>query len=175
MADPPPKGRRPTKRLKPSRLRNEIRPESTDDERDPQRHTIQVPHNDTIIPETQLGQTEGSDHRSDCGDDMLLSPNSAAVLKRNTVEKVIGPSASAPCAIKLLTKEAFELRGTSQSSPSFSFSFGHARKAQSKTSPTEGGETLPTASQVEAIEAAVGDTENQAIDGMNSLALIRII
>ncbi|KAJ4378000.1 hypothetical protein N0V83_000830 [Neocucurbitaria cava] len=170
MADPPPKGRKPTKRLKPSRLRNEIRPESTDDERDPQRLTIQVPHSDTIIPETQLGQTEGSDHRSDYGDDMLLSPNSAAVLKRNAVKKAIGPSVSAPCAITLLTKEALGLGNTSQPSPSFSFSFGHARKSQSKTTPTEGVESVRTASQAKAVDAAVGDPEGQAIDATNNAA-----
>ncbi|CAO2647639.1 Nn.00g085610.m01.CDS01 [Neocucurbitaria sp. VM-36] len=170
MAELPSKGKQPAKRLKPSRLRNEIRPESTDDERGSVKHIIQEPDSETHIPATQLGQNDGMDHQTDYAEEVLLSPNSAAVLERNAIKKTVGPSAPAPCAIPFLTKESLGLGSNSALSPSLFFAFGQARKASSRTLPTEGAATRHNADQTKAAEIVVEHPEGQARDAGNNIA-----
>jgi hypothetical protein len=173
MAELPEKGRH-AKRHKPSRLRNEIRPESTNDKRDTQKHVVQVPHSDTIVLETQLddnGRFDATDfdlgltNKPDDGE-VPLSPRSAAMLERNTATKKTQPPESTPLTIKLLSKIDFSKRVDSSSVPSFSF--GRPTKASSKTSPNvEIATTQSIAGERSTREQRWNDTSN----GMMSHAL----
>ena len=167
MAELPSKGKQPAKRLKPSRLRNEIRPESTNNEGGSVKLIIQEPDSETLIPETQLGLNDGIDHQTDYGEEVLLSPNSVAVLERNAIKKPTGPLAPAPCAIQFLTKEALGLGSNSALLTSPSFAFGQARKSSSKTLPTEGTATRHSADQTKAAGIVVEHPEGQALDSMH--------
>ncbi|KAF1850209.1 uncharacterized protein K460DRAFT_350291 [Cucurbitaria berberidis CBS 394.84] len=177
MAGLPSKGKQPAKTHKPSRLRNEVRPESTDDERDVEKHNIQVPHSDSVIPDTQLQQDERIDgvghrfdKRSDYGEEVPLSPNSADIIERNAVRKMTEALEPAPFTIKLLTKEGCGSRGTPAPSTSSAFSFGQVRKVHSKTSPKDDQAITDSATQANPTDAAVGHLEGQALDGVWPLA-----
>ena len=166
MAELPSKGKQPVKRHKPSRLRNEIRPESTDDERRSERRTILEPHSDTVIPDTQPEQNERIENQSDYGEEVLLSPNSAAMLERNAVKKTKEPSGPASFAIRLLTKETFGLGASPASSSSPSFSFGQATKVPSKIPPKDETATTQSTTPAKPVDAAIEHTGRQAVDGM---------
>jgi hypothetical protein len=83
MAEPPLKGKQPSMKCKPSRLRNEVNPESTDDERASEFHTVQALDSQVLVPETQLGYPESNETDKKC----LLSPRTAAMIDRNIVSK----------------------------------------------------------------------------------------
>jgi hypothetical protein len=143
MAELPGNGKQPPERHKPSRLRHEIRLDSPDDERESKEHVVQEPNSDTVVPETQLDYNghyndfnRGFDAHSDYGDDIPLSPNSLAVLKRTAVTKKPEALEPTPFTIKLLSKAG--LNDNSASSVTPAFSFGQAKKASSKTPPKEG-------------------------------------
>jgi hypothetical protein len=97
-----PKGKAPTKPLPPSRLRNEVRQDATDDEYADGENHVRVPDSDSVIPETQLHHVE--DDADDFGDDLppdtggldlCMSPNSHALIIRNQFVKKGEPSGTA--------------------------------------------------------------------------------
>ncbi|CAN9360182.1 unnamed protein product [Alternaria alternata] len=144
MAGKAGRGEQLPKEQNPSRLRNEVRPESTDDERDPRSTAIQVPNSDTIVPETQPGHA-GDFH---CGDpvadnesEFSLSPNSVALLERTAVTKKTETTQCIPFFGKLLSRNPIGRNDSSASaapSPNpFAISYSQARKVSSKPPPKE--------------------------------------
>ncbi|KAF1829285.1 hypothetical protein BDW02DRAFT_561435 [Decorospora gaudefroyi] len=169
-------GKQPARR-KPSRLRHEIRPDSTDDERDCKKHVVHIPDSDIAVPQTQIAY---DDHASDSGrgldndveDGEPLSPGSAAVLERNLVTKKTETPESNSYTFKLLSKEVLGLGDTSaSSSPSF-FSFTRTRKAPSKTPPKEEVATLQSTTHVSLVPPTSAQREEQVAkaDGANTTA-----
>jgi hypothetical protein len=147
MAELPGNGKQPAKHHKPSRLRHEVRPDSTDDEREAKKAkkpVVQEPDSDTVVPETQLDHdghyndsNRGLDVQSDYGYDIPMSPNSLAMLERVAVAKKPEAPESTPFTVKLLSKMDFAPNDSSASSVTPFFSFGQARKSPSKTPPKE--------------------------------------
>ncbi|CAN9289314.1 unnamed protein product [Alternaria alternata] len=144
MAGKAGRGEQLPKEQNPSRLRNEVRPESTDDERDRRSTAIQVPNSDTIVPETQPGHA-GDFH---CGDpvadnesEFSLSPNSVALLERTAVTKKTETTQCIPFFGKLLSRNPIGRNDSSASaapSPNpFAISYSQARKVSSKPPPKE--------------------------------------
>jgi hypothetical protein len=144
MAEMQGNGKQPPTRRKPSGLRHELRPDSTDDERETKKHIVQVPHSDTVVPETQPDHEErfnnfsrDFDNVTYYGDDVPLSPNSLAVLERTAVTKKPEVLESTSFTVRLLSKEAFSKGESSASSTTPTFSFGQARKDLSRSPPKE--------------------------------------
>jgi hypothetical protein len=130
MAEPP-AGKQPAKRLKPSRLKYEVRAESTDDENLSEAGPVQLPESQTVVPETQL--EHHLDHKSKHGDP--LSPSSAALLDRNTHEKSSQIIDFTSFPVRLFSKEPFSNGSSAAPVSSVGFSFGQPKKAASKTPP----------------------------------------
>ncbi|KAG9187532.1 hypothetical protein G6011_05403 [Alternaria panax] len=141
MAETADKDRPLPKKQRPSRLRNQVHPESTDDERDRNKNTVHAPNSETVIPETQPDR-DGNYHHDDPGpdneSDSSLSPNSAAFLERTAVKKktqTIGP-------IPFFTPLSRALIRPNDSSASaspnlFGLSCLQSRKTPANTSPKE--------------------------------------
>jgi hypothetical protein len=67
------------KNHRPSKLRNEVHQDSTDDERVPDQSYVQVPDSDIRVPETQFRHEED--------DQCDASPRTEAILAKNAVSK----------------------------------------------------------------------------------------
>jgi hypothetical protein len=129
MAVPPSKQKQLSADYKPSRLRQQVNLESTDDERAPESHSIQSPDSQIAVPETQLERSE--DIRTD--EQATLSPKTAAILKRTTVRK--GTESAEP--IEFFTGQFFSRPPTSGKSsltpePAVRFTFGQPPNAAKK-------------------------------------------
>jgi hypothetical protein len=127
-----------------SRLRNEVRPQSTDDERDRTGTAVQVPNSDTIVPETQpshVGDFHHDDPVADNESEFSLSPNSAALLERTAVTKKTETTQCVPFFGKLLSRNPVVRNDSSASAaPSsnpFATSYSQTRKVFSKPPPKE--------------------------------------
>jgi hypothetical protein len=135
-----PAGKQPAKRLKPSRLKYQVRSESTDDEKLSEAGPVQAPDSQTVIPETQL--EHHLDHKPKHGDP--LSPSSAALLDRNTHKKSSQMIDSTSFPVRLFSKEPFFNGSSLGPVSSVGFSFGQPKKAASKTPPNvEAAPLLP--------------------------------
>jgi hypothetical protein len=83
MAELPSRRKQPTTKYKPSRLRQEINAESTDDEGVSEALSAQVPDSQIVVPETQCEHPATNEPK----DEASLSPRSAAMLERNTIKR----------------------------------------------------------------------------------------
>lgn len=124
MAEMPQLGKQPAKRQPPSRLRHEVRPDSTDDERAPDDTSMLVCDSQTVVPETQLEYAHtggrGGDNESDYGEP--LTPTSAAIVDKLAVKKGPAKADLPPIGFQLFSKVSIE--------PDVRFSFAsHAKKA----------------------------------------------
>jgi hypothetical protein len=142
MGDPPVAGKQPAKQLKPSRLRNEVNPESISEESATKYNAIQVPGSQTVIPETQL------EHYADTvpGSDPL-SPSDAALLERTALPRKGKEPMSVsdfPLDFKYLSKDNLLSQSTS-AIPPVAFSFGQARQMTAKVLLTAEGTASKTA------------------------------
>jgi hypothetical protein len=98
MAELPFKGRRPTTKYKPSRLRQEVNVESTNDEGISEALSAQLPDSQIVVPETQCEHLEDSEPANEHS----LSPRSAALLNRNTIKKKIESPSPSDSAFNML-------------------------------------------------------------------------
>jgi hypothetical protein len=124
-----PAGKQPAAARKPSRLRNEVSPRSSEGETAAERITVQVPDSQVVIPETQV---EYAEEHADVSH-LPLSPKSAAVIDQLTVKKKSGSDKLPAVPIQLLSKE--DLLGNSSFPPAPSVGFSFANRATSKPSP----------------------------------------
>lgn len=140
MAELPVDGKQPAKQYQPSRLRNQVQSESTDDEEASEVIPIQAPDSQIVIPETQHEQTQDSDHafNEEIKGSYTLSPTSALTFNCNTVNKSTETTVNSPFTVKFFTKECFlgERKSTPVSSAGFSFS--QPKKLAVKPSSTRG-------------------------------------
>ncbi|KAL1801309.1 hypothetical protein ACET3X_001651 [Alternaria dauci] len=134
----------PPKRQKLSRLRNEVRPESTDDEWDRRNNIVQVPNSDTVVSGTQPDHGGDSYHEDPIPDnqsDISLSPNSAALLERTAVTKKTKKIEHIPFSINLLSRNPIGMNDSSASaapSPNpFAMSYSQTKRGFSKPYPKE--------------------------------------
>ncbi|CAN9094140.1 unnamed protein product [Alternaria alternata] len=144
MAGKAGKGEQLPKKQNPSRLRNELRPQLTDDQWDRASTAVQVPNSDTIVPETQpshVGDFHHDDPVADNESEFSLSPNSAALLERTAVTKKMETTECIPFYGKLLSRNPIGRNDSSASaapSPNpFAISYSQARKVSSKPPPKE--------------------------------------
>jgi len=147
MAELPRQGKQVPKRQKPSRLRHEVRPESTDDERDRKKPAPQEPDSDAIVPETQPNQ-DGYYVRNDFTpeyepnfDNLPTSPGTAELLHRTAVTKKADTHTSSwvPFAFNTRAKETPGLKDKSGSAdvPTFAFSRSQPSQVPKKVSPKD--------------------------------------
>ena len=147
MAELPRQGKQVPKRQKPSRLRHEVRPESTDDERDRKKPAPQEPDSDAIVPETQPNQDgyyvrhDFTPEREPDLSDLPTSPGTAELLQRTAVTKKADTHTSSwvPYVFSTRTKETPELKITSGSVdvPAFAFTRSQPSQVHKKTSPKD--------------------------------------
>ncbi|CAN9087830.1 unnamed protein product [Alternaria alternata] len=144
MAGKAGKGEQLPKKQNPSRLRNEVRPQLTDDQWDRASTAVQVPNSETIVPETQpshVGDFHHDDPVADNESEFSLSPNSAALLERTAVTKKMETTECIPFYGKLLSRNPIGRNDSSASaapSPNpFAISYSQARKVSSKPPPKE--------------------------------------
>ncbi|CAN9087544.1 unnamed protein product [Alternaria alternata] len=144
MAGKAGKGEQLPKKQNPSRLRNELRLQLTDDQWDRASTAVQVPNSDTIVPETQpshVGDFHHDDPVADNESEFSLSPNSAALLERTAVTKKMETTECIPFYGKLLSRNPIGRNDSSASaapSPNpFAISYSQARKVSSKPPPKE--------------------------------------
>jgi hypothetical protein len=101
MAEPHPKGKQPSAPKNPSRLKNQVNPESVPDDVASEHASYQVLDSQTVVPETQYDDSENFGHamenRSDYGE-LPLSPYTAALLDRSTIKKSTEPIGIDPFA-----------------------------------------------------------------------------
>jgi hypothetical protein len=128
MAEPPLKGKHPSTKCKPSRLRNEVNPESTDDERASEFHTVQAPDSQVLVPETQLGYPEGNETDNKCP----LSPGTAAMLDRNTVSKRAESKKPVDLTVNYLSRPTLSSESISTPKVDVRFQFGQPPFAAKK-------------------------------------------
>ena len=161
MAEQAGRGKNSAKRHKPSRLRQEVRPDSTDDERDSERRTVQQPDSDTIVPETQIDDIprldehiNGDDEAGGAGDP-LMEDDQATIARLGIRKKA---TTSKP-------DQAFELFSKKPSGSSDipvsslpAFSFAPPRQILNKT-PLKGDAADPHLTS-HATEVSLSDREN---------------
>jgi hypothetical protein len=129
MAMPPSKGKHPSAEYKPSRLRQQVNPESTDDERVPESHSIQSPDSQIVVPESQFDHPE--DIRTD--EQAPLSPRTTAMLERTTVRK--NTESAKPLETftgQLFSRPAVFGESTLRQEPAVRFTFGQPPNAAKK-------------------------------------------
>ncbi|KAL1610648.1 hypothetical protein SLS60_002318 [Paraconiothyrium brasiliense] len=100
------KGKQPVSSHRPSQLRNEIIPDSSDNERGINESVVQVPNSDTAVPETQY-IPEGLEHdRRDIWRQSSEPPNTAdeALLSRCGYSKKTGTTVASPFVVRQLEK-----------------------------------------------------------------------
>lgn len=124
MAELTEKGKRPVQMHPSSKLRNEIHPESTDDERDKRKYVAQEPDSDTVIPETPLARHRQLEREAS------LSPKARAVVECNVVKKKPRASNPSPVAFRLFTKESIGIGDRTFTPASSSFSYGPRKMPQ---------------------------------------------
>ncbi|KAI4685944.1 uncharacterized protein J4E88_003781 [Alternaria novae-zelandiae] len=147
MAELPRQGKQVPKRQKPSRLRHEVRPESTDDERDRKKPVPQEPDSDAIVPETQPNQdgyyvrNDFTPEREPDLSDLPTSPGTAELLQRTAVTKKadIHTSTWVPFALSTRTKETPGLNNNSGPAdvPTFAFTRSQPSQVPKKASPKD--------------------------------------
>lgn len=129
--------RPPAKERNPSRLRHEIRPNSTDDNRDNQEDVVQAPHSDTIVCDTQLDISRHATGRmeSKCPEmdstEPPLSPKSRVTLERFAATKKISIPESDAILFRTFHKEPVETGGK-LALRSQAFSYGQAIRTTSQ-------------------------------------------
>jgi hypothetical protein len=129
MAVPPSKRKQLSVDYKPSRLRQEVNLESTDDERAPNPHSIQSPDSQTAVPETQFEHPE--DVRTD--EQAPLSPGTTATLERTTVRKnTESVKPLAPFTGQFLSRPPASGESVLRPEPEVHFTFGQPPKASKK-------------------------------------------
>ncbi|KNG50780.1 hypothetical protein TW65_01758 [Stemphylium lycopersici] len=128
MAEQAGRGKHSAKRHKPSRLRNEVRPDSTDDERDSQRRTVQQPDSDTTVTETQVDDIPRLNEHVDSGDeacgagDPLMADDQATIDRLGIVKKAKATASKPDQIFELFSKKPSGLSAIPVSSlPAFSF------------------------------------------------------
>ncbi|KAF2713754.1 hypothetical protein K504DRAFT_462253 [Pleomassaria siparia CBS 279.74] len=106
------KGKQPATSCRPSRLRNEINPDSTDNDQRLEQSHIQVPDCDIVVPETQL------EPEFDSGEDETVSPQTKAVLAKLKITRPHKAPETVPFRINFLSRPNFH--GDRPKSPEFS-------------------------------------------------------
>lgn len=126
----------------PSRLRNEVHPESTDDERAPEEEHVQVPDSQNEIPETQPEDfVDNVDDQTCPPASPPVSPSTEAMIKKCGVAKPKVLADPTPFTSKLLSRD--HLPGGHRS-PSPGFIFGPARPRTNQSPMTSiGGNISP--------------------------------
>jgi len=112
------------KHHRPSKLRNEVHREMTDDERVPDQSYVQVPDSDILVPETQFEPEDDDQHAA--------SPKTEAILAKNAVSKPLVVDNSIPFTYGL-SKPTIQR----DQEASTQFSFSHACLAVPKAAPKE--------------------------------------
>ncbi|USP79560.1 uncharacterized protein yc1106_06834 [Curvularia clavata] len=145
----------PAKERKPSRLRYEIRLDSTNDDRDSQGNVVQAPHSDTIVFDTQLdisGHATEHMERKDPEPEFTeppLSPKSRVTLERFAATKKTTIPETDTILFKTFSKELVE-PGSKLALLSQTFSYGRAIRTTNPTNtkigPVEPQPTAHTAS-----------------------------
>ena len=117
------------KQLGHSRLRHEVKADSTDDEQFLAGEQVQVPDGQVVVPETQFGDNVGmdSDALTEFGG---MSPNSRALLERNSVSKAKEIVDASPVQFGI-QRDKF-IPGLRETSPGTGFTFGAAGPKKSK-------------------------------------------
>lgn len=87
----------------PSKLSRQIHSWSTDDSRAPTPEGMQVPDSQTVIPETQLDDDANDMHGDDDGS---VSPETAALIAKNSVAKSKTAVEPIPFQLNLFSKDA---------------------------------------------------------------------
>jgi hypothetical protein len=159
-------------RKRPSRLRNEVFPESPDDERDRKKPVTEGPSSDAIVPETQPNH-EGlyirDDHNLDSepnDDNLPTSPGAAEFLERTAVTKKADVPTWAPFPWKTLTKEPLVHNDSpSTGQTSFVFSRSQASKAPEKTFPKGGAASVASIPHPGSKTSSVHQFDVQASQG----------
>jgi hypothetical protein len=127
-----PAGKQPAAARKPSRLRNEVSPRSSEGETAAESVTVQVPDSQVVIPETQV---EYAEEHADVSH-LPLSPKSAAVFDQLTVKKKSGSDKPPAVPIQMLSKANLLGNNSFPPPPSVGFSFGQPISATSKSPST---------------------------------------
>jgi hypothetical protein len=140
MAELPVNGKQLAKQYQPSRLRNQIHSESTDDKEALEVIPIQAPDSQIVIPETQHEQIQDFNHafNKEIEGSYTLSPTSVLTLNCNTVNKSTETTVNSPFTAKFFTKECFLSESTSTLVSSNGFSFSQPKKLAVKPSSTHG-------------------------------------
>ncbi|KAI4710840.1 hypothetical protein J4E89_004430 [Alternaria sp. Ai002NY15] len=147
MAELPRQGKQVPRRQKPSRLRHEVRTESTDDERDRKKPAPQEPDSDAIVPETQPNQdgyyvrNDFTPEREPDLSDLPTSPGTAELLQRTAVTKKADTHTSSwvPFAFSTRTKETPGVNNISGPAdvPAFAFTRSQPSQVPKKASPND--------------------------------------
>ena len=178
MAELPRQGKQVPRRQKPSRLRHEVRPESTDDERDRKKPAPQEPDSDAIVPETQPNQ-DGHYIRDDFTperepdlDELLTSPGTAELLQRTAVTKKADTHTSSwvPYVFSTRTKETPGLNNPSGSAdvPAFAFTRSQPSQVPKKASPKDEAHTARAVPNTESTISGVHKQVVHASQGKQS-------
>jgi hypothetical protein len=129
MAEPHPKGKQPSAPSKPSRLKNQVNPESIPDDVASEHASFQVPDSQAVVPETQCGDSEHLAHTMEGVSqysNLPLSPNTAALLDWSTIKKSTETIDASPIAVTFLSKDRTLDRVAS--APEVPFSFEQPKK-----------------------------------------------
>jgi hypothetical protein len=173
MAELPGKAKQVPKQQRPSRLRNEVFPESPDDERDRKKPVTEGPSSDAIVPETQPNH-EGlyirEDHNPDSEpnyDNLPTSPGAAEFLERTAVTKKADVPTWAPFAWKTPTKEPLAHNNDSPSTGQTAFAFSRlqASKAPGNTFPEGEATSVASIRHPESKTSSVHQFDVQASQG----------
>ena len=141
MPDSFPKGKPLIKTHQPSRLRNEIRAESSDDGMRLEKGHIQKLHSDCILPETQ------PDIRSDLSADDGLDTADKAIIQRNAVPRTTKAVSQTPITPHFFQNPPLRPQD-SQANPSLTtFSFTPANKGPGKPLPKAGAASTQCTTQ----------------------------
>lgn len=171
MAELPRQGKQVSKRQKPSRLRHEVRPESTDDERDRKKPAPQEADTDAIVPETQPNQDgyyirdDFTPEREPNFDNLPTSPGTAELLQRTAVTKKAETPASTwvPFAFNTRVKETLGLNDNPGSAdvPLFAFSCSQPNQVPNKVSPKD---DATTARSIPHTESTISGANKQVVE-----------
>jgi hypothetical protein len=136
MAEPHPKGKQPSAPRKPSRLKNQVNPESIADDVESEQASFQVPDNQTVVAKTQYNDNliHTMENESEYGE-MPLSPNTAALLDHSTIKKSTETTGTDPFVVTFFTKDHTCDRFPSEDSVRFSFAQPKKTVASSQLEP----------------------------------------
>ncbi len=153
MTEPFPKGKHS---VKPSQLRNEIRPEPSDDGMGIEENSIQQSCSEVIVPETQL------DCESNFSEDGSLDVEDEAIIQRNAVSKTTKAILPSLFKIELLSKTSLGPQEIQANLPSASFSFAPVRKGPGKSSPEDQVASQQPTAQVSIPSVCIEEGKNLA-------------